>query len=47
MARTLGKVTYSSTKKLYSESDQANRDDKWDGVRQSGNCSLRLVELGK
>ena len=42
----LGEAIYSSTEKLYLRSDRANRDDKWDSVRQSGSCSLRLVELG-
>ena len=42
----LREAIYSSTEKLYLRSDRANRDDKRDSVRQSGSCSLRLVELG-
>ena len=42
----LGEAIYLSTEKLYLRSDRANGDDKWNGVRQSGSCSLGLVELG-
>ena len=37
---------YSSIGKAYSRNDRVPRDNKWDGVRWSGSCSLKWVKRG-